>query len=101
MHRRPRTIGDSDRWWNHHRQGGNRTSFKRSSAAAILRKSRYLEQDAIELNRILLIFICGRAIYREKPVPTFRSGEHTSELQSLMRISYAVFCLNNKTILHY
>src|SRR3546814_2643614 len=26
----------------------------------------------------------------------FRSEEHTSELQSLMRISYAVFCLNNK-----
>src|SRR3546814_1804060 len=26
-----------------------------------------------------------------------RSEEHTSELQSLMRISYAVFCLNNKT----
>src|SRR3546814_9713641 len=28
-----------------------------------------------------------------------RSEEHTSELQSLMRISYAVFCLKNKTIL--
>src|SRR3546814_5768044 len=27
----------------------------------------------------------------------FRSEEHTSELQSLMRISYAVFCLNKKT----
>src|SRR3546814_8055369 len=26
--------------------------------------------------------------------PAFRSEEHTSELQSLMRISYAVFCLN-------
>src|SRR3546814_10361665 len=26
----------------------------------------------------------------------WRSEEHTSELQSLMRISYAVFCLNNK-----
>src|SRR3546814_10800605 len=26
-----------------------------------------------------------------------RSEEHTSELQSLMRISYAVFCLNKKT----
>src|SRR3546814_9339694 len=28
----------------------------------------------------------------------FRSEEHTSELQSLMRISYAVFCLKTKTI---
>src|SRR3546814_6407045 len=26
-----------------------------------------------------------------------RSEEHTSELQSLMRISYAVFCLNKKS----
>src|SRR3546814_6910698 len=29
-----------------------------------------------------------------------RSAEHTSELQSLMRISYAVFCLKKKTIGH-
>src|SRR3546814_4182376 len=28
--------------------------------------------------------------------PVARSEEHTSELQSLMRISYAVFCLKNK-----
>src|SRR3546814_1986478 len=29
----------------------------------------------------------------------FRSEEHTSELQSLMRISYAVFCLKKKIII--
>src|SRR3546814_6976207 len=29
---------------------------------------------------------------------TIRSEEHTSELQSLMRISYAVFCLKKKNI---
>src|SRR3546814_10051041 len=29
-------------------------------------------------------------------VPAHRSEEHTSELQSLMRISYAVFCLKKK-----
>src|SRR3546814_3182402 len=29
-------------------------------------------------------------------VPLKRSEEHTSELQSLMRISYAVFCLHKK-----
>src|SRR3546814_6929889 len=28
----------------------------------------------------------------------YRSEEHTSELQSLMRISYAVFCLKKKNI---
>src|SRR3546814_8848303 len=29
-------------------------------------------------------------------IPCVRSEEHTSELQSLMRISYAVFCLKKK-----
>src|SRR3546814_8997039 len=32
-----------------------------------------------------------------KSATLWRSEEHTSELQSLMRISYAVFCLNKKT----
>src|SRR3546814_9330587 len=31
------------------------------------------------------------------PLEPARSEEHTSELQSLMRISYAVFCLKKKT----
>src|SRR3546814_9880918 len=34
---------------------------------------------------------------RAAAVETSRSEEHTSELQSLMRISYAVFCLKKKT----
>src|SRR3546814_1885699 len=33
-------------------------------------------------------------------VPPRRSEEHTSELQSLMRISYAVFCLKKKSKHH-
>src|SRR3546814_2953137 len=33
-------------------------------------------------------------------VAVFRSEEHTSELQSLMRISYAVFCLKKKKIMN-
>src|SRR3546814_4229541 len=34
---------------------------------------------------------------RERRYGGLRSEEHTSELQSLMRISYAVFCLKKKT----
>src|SRR3546814_1945861 len=37
---------------------------------------------------------------RAPDAKTVRSEEHTSELQSLMRISYAVFCLKKKTKLH-
>src|SRR3546814_6428150 len=31
---------------------------------------------------------------RDRGIDAVRSEEHTSELQSLMRLSYAVFCLN-------
>src|SRR3546814_18953808 len=40
------------------------------------------------------------SVYDDIPhllAPVVRSEEHTSELQSLMRISYAVFCLKKKT----
>src|SRR3546814_6367440 len=43
----------------------------------------------------------GRPVRADRcaqPVGQERSEEHTSELQSLMRISYAVFCLQNKII---
>src|SRR3546814_5597746 len=33
----------------------------------------------------------------KQPIKSCRSEEHTSELQSLMRSSYAVFCLKKKT----
>src|SRR3546814_5700872 len=37
------------------------------------------------------------AHFRDMRIPKYmRSEEHTSELQSLMRISYAVFCLKKK-----
>src|SRR3546814_3338075 len=44
----------------------------------------------------------GLNVGHELGVPRHRrrSEEHTSELQSLMRISYAVFCLKNKTTHH-
>src|SRR3546814_2318469 len=38
------------------------------------------------------------ATLREGGLDIVRSEEHTSELQSLMRISYAVFCLKKKNI---
>src|SRR3546814_7702025 len=41
---------------------------------------------------------CGCAHARRPAADGVRSEEHTSELQSLMRISYAVFCLKKKKI---
>src|SRR3546814_5121403 len=37
----------------------------------------------------------------QEQLKALRSEEHTSELQSLMRISYAVFCLKQKQKLRY
>src|SRR3546814_958676 len=40
---------------------------------------------------------CGSKAAERRSANPERSEEHTSELQSLMRISYAVFCLKKKT----
>src|SRR3546814_7637405 len=47
-----------------------------------------------------MMILTARAMEPDGPVAVadlYRSEEHTSELQSLMRISYAVFCLKKKT----
>src|SRR3546814_2218590 len=64
------------------------------------------ERDALRReNRVLKIAVVEleRVSERDTLTPLFnrryfltRSEEHTSELQSLMRISYAVFCLKKK-----
>src|SRR3546814_7305024 len=43
---------------------------------------------------VLAVYLAGMT---HSPKLLDRSEEHTSELQSLMRISYAVFCLKKKT----
>src|SRR3546814_3032007 len=46
-----------------------------------------------------LDWVAGASYFRESADQ--RSEEHTSELQSLMRISYAVFCLKKKRTIHH
>src|SRR3546814_6067694 len=45
--------------------------------------------------------LLNRTFSLAQQVNDLRSEEHTSELQSLMRISYAVFCLKKKTPTSY
>src|SRR3546814_7022162 len=56
-----------------------------------------VEPLMFELSNVDL-FAAGEewAKLRRPGLMEFRSEEHTSELQSLMRISYAVFCLKKK-----
>src|SRR3546814_3620585 len=51
---------------------------------------------AVEIEK-RLESIPGNAFEISQPIQLRRSEEHTSELQSLMRISYAVFCLKKKS----
>src|SRR3546814_2558632 len=77
------------------RDGGTRRPPPRVSAKGT-------KLGAVALGRALLLSHppsaasrpASASAYRDSP--TLRSEEHTSELQSLMRISYAVFCLKNK-----
>src|SRR3546814_8197349 len=57
------------------------------------------ELRRIFLTRELVELRPGRFHHRRGGAEVTRSEEHTSELQSLMRISYAVFCLNTKNTL--
>src|SRR3546814_3445041 len=50
--------------------------------------------DALWKNNPVKTGVRNRAIDYSR---SYRSEEHTSELQSLMRNSYAVFCLHKKT----
>src|SRR3546814_8948208 len=52
----------------------------------------HVSDDALPARRPLIVVVGAPAL----GVLAARSEEHTSELQSLMRISYAVFCLNKK-----
>src|SRR3546814_1292144 len=53
-------------------------------------------QFLAELVRAIVDIILGEKLERRLEAAEIRSEEHTSELQSLMRISYAVFCLKKK-----
>src|SRR3546814_5698842 len=51
-------------------------------------------------NQLISAYLAEPRTYGITLRSKFRSEEHTSELQSLMRISYAVFCLKKKTNQH-
>src|SRR3546814_7752606 len=75
-------------------------SPKRLVASSAHRSARWAKTALSWLKPSSTIFTCS---FLTQPTPALsyavrraRSEEHTSELQSLMRISYAVFCLKKK-----
>src|SRR3546814_9591638 len=78
-----------------HVGGDNHISFYRSLGDPVVGRIETRRDDDIVYHRIARRPEAGIGDEGHfEPVP--RSEEHTSELQSLMRISYAVFCLKKK-----
>src|SRR3546814_8600462 len=84
------------------------TLFRSAKRERILSESIHYELQYLDLMRRIWIEgderidrtgVGTRSLFGE--TMRFRSEEHTSELQSLMRISYAVFCLKKKQITTY
>src|SRR3546814_10001266 len=84
---RPDTSCGNPRTWHTDRSSalGTRDQNRASSASLLHLSSLDSNQDFGDFPRNPL---------------NMRSEEHTSELQSLMRISYAVFCLKKKNTIH-
>src|SRR3546814_5904107 len=80
-------LGRRDSHAEHHR-GVGRTRWPMRVGVLLAREEALGVSDAREAQR------------RRTSVDMTRSEEHTSELQSLMRISYAVFCLKKKKKTH-
>src|SRR3546814_7928287 len=84
-----------------------RTAFRNAVAGVTTRRSETLADALVSAAEGDFVFTrpeTSQALF-EATAPSLdaaavtaaRSEEHTSELQSLMRISYAVFCLKKKT----
>src|SRR3546814_1326706 len=80
-----RVAGREDRYQDGH-EGGNDTRGDQRRAA----RPRPVEGNVVAVGIGATAFVIPERLHQR------RSEEHTSELQSLMRISYAVFCLKKK-----
>src|SRR3546814_10798476 len=98
---------------NHVHTGGNSSGIVDGSGAVLVGSKEFGEKAGLKPRAKIrgfasigsepTIMLTAPAAVTEKALKNvgMRSEEHTSELQSLMRISYAVFCLKKKkTIPH-
>src|SRR3546814_9407560 len=88
----------SVQWWSTLHQGASVSLTKAPSMATIMLVGMLLMALASWMYTIAAALTRVRCIILEREqhagwLNELRSEEHTSELQSLMRISYAVFCL--------
>src|SRR3546814_3741885 len=87
------TISEADLWLPIR----SRSQSQLFKCGSVLERAPPLSRSII-LNYRKKVVLTGVPIgaARDPDTRQYRSEEHTSELQSLMRISYAVFCLKKK-----
>src|SRR3546814_41198 len=83
---------------------GEKAEIRLFRAAAIITSAAgILLAILFQKENITFLIVMGQTVAASTTFPLLflaRSEEHTSELQSLMRISYAVFCLKKNKIIH-
>src|SRR3546814_7758959 len=67
---------------------------------SLSKRKRLKPIDYISPDRKITVHVSANSEYGLATIYDLRSEEHTSELQSLMRHSYAVFCLKKTTNTH-
>src|SRR3546814_3637151 len=73
------------------------TNALRDAMSQNHQSSPWVRDSEVEDSLLSLQIKSAGYLTKISPYARARSEEHTSELQSLMRISYAVFCLNKNT----
>src|SRR3546814_6365261 len=79
-------------------QGGHKAGVVSFRSVPAFVFAREVMVDTREWGPVQVDIAYGGAFYAVLAADSIRSEEHTPELQSLMRISYAVFCLKKKKI---
>src|SRR3546814_8641827 len=72
------------------------TALDEDDPAVLRRSLERIERNAALASRLTHQLLSHAMVVHRGEAVAFRSEEHTSELQSLMRISYAVFCLKKQ-----
>src|SRR3546814_6537329 len=84
-------VINGTKWWS------SGAGDPRCKVAIVMGKTDFAAKRHAQQSMVLMPLAApGVTILRHLPVFGYRSEEHTSELPSLMRTSYAVFCLKKK-----
>src|SRR3546814_4697355 len=77
--------------------GAGKTTLLEAVSGLVVTSGGAISCDGHDITKLSKVDRRRLGIVHVEQGRTVRSEEHTSELQSLMRISYAVFCLKKKT----